>query len=226
MMQYVKIAHFYLLTEILNFSIMRVRNRFHHKRRNEMELLSVSQKDEVAFVTFENMKEFNTLTLQLIEELDTLLQDIAANREVKVVVLQGSAKAFSAGHSLREIHESNQQEVHHLFRTCYNLMRTVREIPQVVVAKVRGVAVAAGTQVVAICDLAIASDDARFAVPGINSGLFCSTPGVFLSRNIGRKKAAELLFTGNLMPADDALQHGLVNKVVPSEQLDEATDEL
>lgn len=191
-----------------------------------MELLSVEQRDEIAYVTLENTKEFNTLTLQLIEELDVLLKDIAAKREVKVVVIKGSDKAFSAGHSLREIQEGNQQEVNHLFRTCFNLMRTIREIPQVVVSKVRGVAVAAGTQVVAISDLAIASEDARFAVPGINSGLFCSTPSVFLSRNIGRKKAAELLFTGNLMSADEALQHGLVNKVVPLEKLEEETENL
>lgn len=191
-----------------------------------MELLSFEKRNEIAYVTFENMKEFNTLTLQMLEELDVLLKEIATKREVKVVVLKGSDKAFSAGHSLREIHEGSQQDVQHLFRTCFNVMRTIREIPQVVVAKVRGAAVAAGTQVVAASDLAISSDDAKFAVPGINSGLFCSTPSVFLSRNIGRKKAAELLFTGNLMSAEEALQHGLVNKVVPKEKLEMETESL
>lgn len=191
-----------------------------------MKFVTLEQKNEIAYVTLNNPQEFNTLSLELMRELDTLLQDIGAKREVKVVVLKGSEKAFSAGHSLREIHDSTKQEVDHIFRTCFNLMRTIRDIPQVVVSKVRGVAVAAGTQVVAISDLAIASDDARFATPGINSGLFCSTPAVFLSRNIGRKKAAELLFTGNLMSADEALAHGLVNKVVPLDELEKATEEL
>lgn len=190
-----------------------------------MEFLSVEQRNEIAYVTFENPKEYNTLTLRLLEELDELLKDIAQKREVKVVVLQGSDKAFSAGHSLREIQEGSLHDVQHLFNTCMNVMKTFRAIPQLIVSKVRGVAVAAGTQVVAISDMAIASEDARFATPGINSGLFCSTPGVFLSRNIGRKKAAELLFTGNLMSAEEALQHGLVNKVVPTDKLDEETDQ-
>lgn len=191
-----------------------------------MKFLLLEQKNEIAYVTLNNPKEFNTLSEELMKELDTLLQDIGAKREVKVIVLKGSEKAFSAGHSLREIHDSTKQEVDAIFRTCFNLMRTIRDIPQVVVSKVRGVAVAAGTQVVAISDLAIASEDARFATPGINSGLFCSTPAVFLSRNIGRKKAAELLFTGNLMSANEALEHGLVNKVVPLDELEAATEEL
>ncbi len=189
-----------------------------------MEFLSVEQKNEIAYVTFENPKEYNTLTLRLLEELDQLLKEIAKKREVKVVVLQGNEKAFSAGHSLREIQKGDLQDVQHLFNTCMNVMKTFRAVPQLIVSKVRGVAVAAGTQVVAISDLAIASEDARFATPGINSGLFCSTPAVFLSRNIGRKKAAELLFTGNLMSAQEALEHGLVNKVVPADKLDEETD--
>lgn len=191
-----------------------------------MIFLTFKKENEIAYVTLNNPKEFNTLSLKLMTELDTLLQEIAAARDVKIIVLQGSEKAFSAGHSLREIQDGTQQEVDDIFRKCYNLMRTIREIPQLVVSKVRGVAVAAGTQVVAISDLAIASDEARFAVPGINSGLFCSTPAVFLSRNIGRKKAAELLFTGNLMSADEALEHGLINKVVPLEKLEEETEKM
>lgn len=191
-----------------------------------MEFIKLKENNEIAYVTLNNPQEFNTLSLKLMEELDALLQEIGTARKVKVVVLEGSEKAFSAGHSLREIHNSTKQEVDHIFRTCYDLMRTMRDIPQLILSKVRGVAVAAGTQVVAISDLAIASEDARFAVPGINSGLFCSTPAVFLSRNIGRKKAAELLFTGNLMGAEEALSHGLINKVVPLNELDDATEEL
>lgn len=119
-----------------------------------------------------------------------------------------------------------EHEVLNLFQNCQLLMRTIREIPQIVIAKVHGVAVAAGCQLVAICDMAVASENARFGTPGINSGLFCSTPAVFLSRNIGRKKAAELLFTGNLISAKEALEHGLVNKVVPFNNLDEVTEQL
>lgn len=191
-----------------------------------MEFLSVRQSNEIAYVTLENPKEFNTLSLRLMEEFDELLKDIARKREVKVVMIEGSQKAFSAGHSLREVESRTENEVLALFQTCQRLMRTIRDIPQLVISKVEGVAVAAGCQLVAASDLAVAGEEARFAVPGINSGLFCSTPAVFLSRNIGRKKAAELLFTGNLMSADEALHHGLVNKVVPSVELDEAADQL
>src|SRR5699024_5312 len=189
-----------------------------------MEFITFETKNETMYITLINPKAFNPLSLPLMEELDAVLEQIGEERVAKVVVIQSNEKAFSAGHSLHEFDESTQQEVNHIFRIAYKLMRTIREIPQLVVSKVHGVAVAAGTQVVAISDLAIASDKARFATPGINSGLFCSTPAVFLSRNIGRKKAAELLFTGNLMGANEALEHGLVNKVVPLDELDEATD--
>lgn len=191
-----------------------------------MEFLSFRQTEDIAFVTLENPSEFNTLTLKLLQELDTLLKRIGEEREVKVVVIEGSEKVFCAGHSLREIEAKTENEVLQLFQTCQLLMRTMRDIPQLVISKVRKAAVAAGAQLVAASDMAVASEDAKFATPGINSGLFCSTPAVFLSRNIGRKKAVELLFTGNFMSAEEALQHGLVNKVVPSELLDEVVEKL
>lgn len=191
-----------------------------------MEYVSVRTKEAIAYVTLENTKQHNTLTFQLIEEIDELLQNIAKERKVKVVVIEGGKKAFSAGHSLQEIQTRSQEDVLKLFQRCYQFMRTIREIPQVVISKVEGVAVAAGCQLVAISDLAVASESARFATPGINSGLFCSTPAVFLSRNIGRKKAAELLFTGNLITAEEAFTYGLINEVVPSDQLDERTEQL
>ena len=191
-----------------------------------MEFLSVRQADKIAYITLENPKEFNALSLRLMEELDELLLDIGKKREVKVVVIEGGEKAFCVGHSLNEVETKDEQDVMELFRTCETAMKTLRDIPQIVISKVRGVAVAAGCQLVAVSDLAVASEDAKFGVPGINSGLFCSTPAVFLSRNIGRKKAAELLFTGNLMSSEEALANGLVNKVVPAEELDEATDKL
>ena len=191
-----------------------------------MDFLSVTQKDNIAYITLENPKEFNALSLKLMEELTELLVDIENKREAKVIIIEGAEKAFCAGHSLKEVETKTEEEVMELFRTCETLMKKIRDIPQIVISKIEGVAVAAGSQLVAISDLAVASEKARFGVPGINSGLFCSTPAVFVSRNIGRKKAAELLFTGNLMSAEEALDNGLVNKVVPSAELDEATDNL
>lgn len=191
-----------------------------------MEFLAFRQSDDIAYITLNNPLEFNTLSMTLLEELDVLLKEIAAKREVKVVVIEGSEKVFCAGHSLREIEAKTETEVLQLFQTCQVVMRTMREIPQLVISKVRKAAVAAGCQLVAASDMAIASGEAKFATPGINSGLFCSTPAVFLSRNIGRKKAVELLFTGNFMSAEEALQHGLVNKVVPVELLDVETERL
>lgn len=191
-----------------------------------MEFLQYRQTEDIGYITLNNMAEFNTLTMKLLEELDELLKKIAREREVKVVVIEGSEKVFCAGHSLKEIEERTENEVLKLFQTCQVAMRTMREMPQLVISKVRKAAVAAGCQLVAASDMAIASEDAKFATPGINSGLFCSTPAVFLSRNIGRKKAVEMLFTGNMISAEEALQHGLVNKVVPSELLDEETEKL
>lgn len=196
------------------------------KRGGEMEFLQYRQKEEIGYITLDNMAEFNTLTMKLLEEMDELLKQIAKEREVKVVVIEGSDKVFCAGHSLKEIEAKTENEVLELFQTCQRMMRTMREIPQLVIAKVKKAAVAAGCQLVAACDMAIASEEAKFATPGINSGLFCSTPAVFLSRNIGRKKAVEMLFTGNMISAEEALQHGLVNKVVPAELLDEETEKL
>lgn len=189
-----------------------------------MELVSYRRNEQIGYITLENKQELNALSMKLLLELNDLLQDIADAREVKVVIIEGLPKVFSAGHNLREIQAKTEDEVLQLFNVCQDVMRTIRDIPQLVISKVQGVAVAAGCQLVAISDLAIASEDARFGTPGINSGLFCSAPGVFLSRNIGRKKAVELLFTGNLMSAQEALQAGLLNRVVPAHQLDEETD--
>lgn len=166
------------------------------------------------------------LTKVFMEELIENLNRISSDRQVKVFVLSGSEKVFSAGHHLKEIKSNNLEEVTDIFRTAEKLMNTLREIPQLTLAQVEGVAVAAGCQLVAACDLAVATPDSKFGTPGINSGLFCSTPGVYLSRNIGRKKAMELLFTGELMTAEEALKHGLLNDVVAAEKLAEKVEEL
>ncbi|HEX6595242.1 MAG TPA: enoyl-CoA hydratase-related protein [Bacillota bacterium] len=189
-----------------------------------MERVSYRRSEDIGYITLQNEKQHNALSLKLLLELDELLQNIARQRDAKVFVIEGSKKVFSAGHHLKEIQTKTEAEVLNLFHVCQDLMRTIREIPQLVISKVEGVAVAAGCQLVAISDLAIASEDAKFGTPGINSGLFCSTPGVFLSRNIGRKKAVELLFTGKLMDAQEALQSGLVNRVVPSANLHKETE--
>ena len=191
-----------------------------------MEYLAFEKVGRIGYVTIQNEQEFNALSEKVIAEFDDLVKEIGEKREVKVVVVQGLEKIFSPGHNLREIDKGLPHEVLRLFQNCQGLMKRIREAPQVFIAKVHGAAVAAGCQLVAICDMAVASDKARFATPGINSGLFCTTPAVFLGRNIGRKKAAELLFTGSFMSAEDAMKHGLVNKVVPMEELDEETKKM
>lgn len=188
--------------------------------------LLYERQDKVGFVSLNRPEKRNALSRGLLQELTGLLNEIAADKKVNVVVIKGIGKIFSAGHDLQEVHESNPQELLDLFRTCFQTMRAIREMPQAVIAQVHGVATAAGCQLVAACDLAVAAEDALFGTPGVKIGLFCSTPAVFLSRNVGRKKAMEMLLTGEFMPAGDALVHGLVNKVVPAEQLDTATAEM
>jgi len=191
-----------------------------------MDYLAFEKVGRIGYVTIQNESEFNALSEKVICEFDDLVKEIGEKREVKVVVVQGLEKVFSPGHNLREIEKGLPHDVLKLFQNCQGFMKRIREAPQVFIAKVHGAAVAAGCQLVAICDMAVASDKAKFAAPGINSGLFCTTPAVFLSRNIGRKKAAELLFTGNFMSAEEAMEYGLVNKVVSSEELDEETRKL
>lgn len=182
--------------------------------------------NQVAYLKLNNLKQHNMLTKAFMTEIIEKIREVSLNRDIKIIVLSGSEKVFSAGHHLKEIKSSNLEEVTDMFKTAEELMNCLREIPQLTLAKVEGVAVAAGCQLVAACDLALASSQARFGTPGINSGLFCSTPGVNLSRNIGRKKAMELLFTGELMSAEEALKHGLLNDVVPAEKLDKSVQEL
>lgn len=192
-----------------------------------VECFKYEKDGQIGYITLQNEDEFFALSSKAIKEFDELLKEIGEKRDVKVVVIQGgNEKVLSPGHNLKEVNECSITDVGKLFHNCKYFMRKIREIPQIVITKVRGAAVAAGCQLVAISDMAVASEDARFATPGINSGLFCSTPAVFLSRNIGRKKAAELLFTGGFMSADEALDNGLVNKVVPVENLDEETEKL
>ncbi|MBF7083108.1 enoyl-CoA hydratase [Desulfallas sp. Bu1-1] len=188
--------------------------------------LRYEEKEKVGLISMNRPDKRNALSRELLQELTNLLNRIATERNVNVVIIKGVGKIFSAGHDLKEVYESDPQELLKLFQTCYITMRAIREMPQPVIAQVHGIATAAGCQLVAACDLAVASDDALFGTPGVKIGLFCSTPAVFLSRNVGRKKAMEMLLTGEFMSARDALLHGLVNKVVPPGELEQATLEL
>jgi enoyl-CoA hydratase/carnithine racemase len=169
----------------------------------------------------------NALSLALMREMLVALDRVAADPATRVLVIRGNGPAFSAGHDLAEIEATRgNDEYDELFATCVELMTRLHTIPQPVIAQVHGVATAAGCQLVAACDLAIASDDARFATPGVNIGLFCSTPMVPVSRTIPRKHMLEMLFTGDMIDASTAAEWGLVNRVVPAATLDAAVDEL
>ncbi len=175
----------------------------------------------VVTLTLNRPAQFNSLSCSLMSELQGELDRIAADAGARAVVLAGAGKAFCAGHDLKEMRSNAAKEFQQaLFRQCSKLMLTLVRMPQPVIARVHGVATAAGCQLVSMCDLAVASDNARFAVSGVNLGLFCSTPSVGLARNLGRKQALEMLLTGDFIDAQTALARGLVNRVVAPEQLD------
>jgi enoyl-CoA hydratase/carnithine racemase len=175
----------------------------------------------VATLTLHRPQQFNAIDSALLDALEAELAAVAADESVRVVVLAGAGRAFCAGHDLKEMMgERTEAFVGSLFARCAALMQTIQRLPQPVIARVHGIATAGGCQIVAACDLAVASDDARFATSGINYGLFCSTPAVPLSRNVSRKRAFEMLFTGEFIDAETAREWGLVNSVVPAAELD------
>ena len=183
--------------------------------------------DGVATLTLNRPDAYNALSEELLAALQTELNAICNDSAVRVVVLEGNGSAFCAGHDLKQMRANPSREYYDsLFNTCSQFMLTLMRIPQPVIAKVHGIATAAGCQLVGTCDLAIASDKAQFATSGINYGLFCSTPAVAVSRNIHRKKAAELLFTGEFIDASTAESLGLINKSVAAENLDAAVLEM
>ncbi|MBL8659699.1 MAG: enoyl-CoA hydratase [Rhodospirillales bacterium] len=183
--------------------------------------------DGIATLTLNRPDKFNALSVALLAALQRELDAIGADRTVRVVVIAGSGKAFCAGHDLKEMRENPGREATRaLFDRCAQVMLAITRIPQPVIARVHGIATAAGCQLVAACDLAIASANARFAVSGVNLGLFCSTPMVALSRNVGRKQAMEMLLTGDFIDAETAHRYGLVNRVVAAEALDDAVADL
>ena len=175
----------------------------------------------VASITLNRPKQYNALSEELLIELQATLDTIGSDDSVRVVVIAGSGSAFCAGHDLKQMRANPDQAYYRkLFAQCSRMMMTVTQLPQPVIARVHGIATAAGCQLVAQCDLAVASTEARFAVSGINVGLFCSTPSVSLGRNVSRKQAMEMLLTGEFIDAATARERGLVNRVVPADKLD------
>lgn len=178
--------------------------------------------DGVATLTLNRPAQSNSLSAALLSELQAAVDDMAGDKAVRVVVIAGAGKAFCAGHDLKELRaQRDRRFVQDVFERFANVMMSLTRLPQPVVARVHGPAFAGGCQLVAQCDLAVASTAATFATSGINFGLFCNTPGVSLARNVPRKQAMEMLVTGESIDADTALNYGLVNRVVPPERLDE-----
>jgi enoyl-CoA hydratase/carnithine racemase len=190
-------------------------------------LLLAETKDGVSTLTLNRPGQFNALSSALIDELQSTFDRLAADSTIRVVVLAANGRGFCAGHDLKEIRAmSSVPDVEALFARCSRMMMTITTLPQPVIARVHGIATAAGCQLVATCDLAVASAAATFATPGVNIGAFCSTPGVALGRAVGRKHAMEMLLTGEMVSAARAYEIGLVNRVVPPEALDAEVETL
>ena len=185
-----------------------------------------AQDGPVAYVTMNRPKKRNALSLDHMQELISCFGAIGEAREAQVVILRGEGPAFCAGHDLSEMIGRDPDFYRHLFEVCCELMETVQSIPQPVIAEVHATATAAGCQLAATCDLVVAAEGARFATPGVKIGLFCSTPMVALSRAVGQKRSMEMLLTGEFISAEEALVEGLVNRVVPAEELESETRSL
>lgn len=181
----------------------------------------------VVTLTLNRPAAFNALSEGMLEALQSVLDRMAADETVRAVVIAAAGKAFCAGHDLKEMRaEPSQDYYERLFSQCGRMMMAIQKLPVPVIARVHGIATAAGCQLVAMCDLAVAASDARFAVSGVNLGLFCSTPSVALSRNLPRKQAFEMLVTGAFIDAETACARGLVNRVAPAAELDAAVEAL
>jgi enoyl-CoA hydratase/carnithine racemase len=186
----------------------------------------VHEDEPAVHITLNRPDKRNALSLELMQDLTDTLRRVSAEPGVRVIVLDAAGPAFSAGHDLSEMIGRDVPFFQRLFDVCTELMETIHRLPQPVVAKVQGIATAAGCQLVAACDLAVAADSARFATPGVKIGLFCSTPAVPLVRAVPAKAAMEMLLTGRAVSASQALAWGLVNRVVAADRLDDAIAEL
>ncbi|MEO8717547.1 MAG: enoyl-CoA hydratase [Burkholderiales bacterium] len=193
----------------------------------ELPALLREDRDGIATLTMNRPQQMNLLTGEMLSALQSAFDAIAKDPAVRVVVLAATGKGFCAGHDLKEIKALRElPKIEKLFAQCSRMMSTIPMLPQPVIAKVQGAAAAAGCQLVAQCDLALASDSAKFVTSGVTWGFFCSTPGVAVGRNLQRKHAMEMLLTGDPISAQQALQWGLVNRVVPAAELDAATSAL
>ncbi len=183
-------------------------------------------KGPVGYLTLNNPEKVNALSKNMIGEIIHALDEIAEDKSIKVLVIRGSGKHFCAGHYLAEMIDEGVKEYKFIFDQCSKMMQMIHEIPQPVIAQVQGIASAAGCQLVAWCDLAVAEEGARFATPGVKIGLFCTTPMVAVTRAVGRKAAMEMLLTGRYLQANEAKDLGLINRVVPLKDLAAETDAL
>jgi enoyl-CoA hydratase/carnithine racemase len=190
------------------------------------DLLVVEYTAPIATIRLNRPKQRNALSLELMRALTSQFKELSENPEIAVVVLTAGGPAFSAGHDLKEMVDRDLPAYREIFDVCTDLMTTIQTIRQPVIAQVDGIATAAGCQLVASCDLAIASEESKFATPGVRIGLFCSTPMVALTRAIGRKRALEMLLTGTPIDAATAAEWGLINRAVPREKLAETVREL
>jgi len=185
-----------------------------------MNHLILTHEGPIAVVTLNRPQRRNALSLELMLELIHCLDDFSKDASIRALILAANGKVYSSGHDLSEMVDRNVNDYRRIFDVCTELMTKIQSIPQPVIAQVHGLATAAGCQLVATCDLAIASEHAAFATPGVKIGLFCTTPMVALSRAVGRKRAMEMLLTGKLVDAATAADWGLVNRVVPAEELE------
>lgn len=193
------------------------------KAASESAHVTTGREGEVALITMNRPEKRNALSLEMMRELEGALAALADDREVRAVIVRGEGPVFSAGHDLRELVGRDAEMYAAIFDACVALMTRIAAVPQPVIAEVAKMATAAGCQLVAACDLAVASTEATFATPGVRIGLFCSTPMVALTRAVGRKRAMEMLLTGEPIDAQTALSWGLVNRVVAPERVhDEA----
>jgi len=188
--------------------------------------LLVTADGSAARIVLNRPEKRNALSLELMEEMIVALREVSTRAGVRAIVVEGAGPAFSAGHDLSEMIDRDRAFFDRLFDVCTVMMQTIHELPQPVIAKVHGIATAAGCQLVAACDLAVAAEGTRFATPGVKIGLFCSTPMVPVSRAVGRKRALQMLLTGDPIDAATALEWGLVNDVVPPEELESTVEAL
>lgn len=192
---------------------------------DDLQHLVVKRDGYVTTVTLDRPEKRNTLAVGVMEELTRALEAIAAT-DARGVVLAANGPVFSAGHNFGDMAGATYDDARHVFDVCTRMMTTIQVMPQVVIARVHALATAAGCQLVASCDLAVAAESAEFAIPGGKGGLFCHTPLVAVARNIGRKRALEMALTGDTIDAATAADWGLINRVVPDDQLDAAVDDL